>query len=156
MKIEIKEYSETNRKDLEKLFSELQSFERSLWPDRAEPTEKFIKKLTDALLKEIEEKQGVLYLAFDNNYPCGFVGGYIEEDIENQKDYFRIDSLVVTEKYRGLRVGSNLVEKIELHARNVGQSKIGLGVLSGNVSAYKTYQKLGFKDYGIEMIKDLP
>ncbi len=155
MNLEIKVYSETDRESLEKLFKELQAFERSLWPNRAEPTEEFIKKLTSALLKEVSEKRGVIYLAFDNNTPCGFIGGYVEEDIENQKDYFRIDSFVVLQENRGQGVGSKLIDKIEEHAKKVGQTKIGLGVLAGNMSAYEIYKKLGFKDYGIEMIKDV-
>ena len=155
MDLIVGEYKVKNKEDLKNLFIELQAYEKTIWSDRAESTEEFVAKFIDELLEEVKMKNGKVYLAFENEVPVGFIAGYIERDSENNSDYFRIDSLVVKRDFRNKGVGTRLVEKIGEYAKSTGQSKVGLGVLVGNFSAYDYYKRLGFKDYGIEMIKNL-
>lgn len=153
--LKIVEYTEDKLENFKRLYTELMIFEKSIYPERGEPTEKFMNKLCHEMIKEVSEKQGKIYLAYIDGEPVGFIAGYVAEDIENNTDYFRIDSLVTTEKFRNQGIAGELINKIEDYAKSIGQTKVGLGVLSGNTSAYQYYKKLGFEDYAIEMLKNL-
>jgi len=153
--ISIKEYVEDNKSILRELFLELQKYEKDIYNGRAEPTNEFMDKIIDELLKEVAEKNGKIFMAFDNVIPVGFVAGFKEKDFENDTDYFRLDSLFVVIDYRKRGIGSELVGKSVEYAKSIGLTQVGLGVLSGNKNAYQYYQKRGFKDYGIELLKDI-
>jgi ribosomal protein S18 acetylase RimI-like enzyme len=153
--MEIKEYRSENLEEFKRLFAELQTFEKSVYPGRAEPTPEFMEKLTQSLIDDVNKQQGKIYLAYVEEKAAGFVAGYVEEDVENDNTYFRIDSLVTSEKFRNKGVAKSLMDRVEEYAKSMGQTKIGMGVLSGNKKAYKYYRKLGFDDYGIEMIKSI-
>lgn len=153
--IDISEYKPENLRELKRLFTELQTYEKSVYSGRAEPTTDYMDKLTQALIDDVNKQQGKIYLAYVDGEAVGFIAGYVEEDIENDDTYFRIDSLVTLEKFRSKGIAKSLMDRVEEYAKSIGQTKIGLGVLSGNKNAYEYYRKQGFSDYGIEMLKSV-
>lgn len=156
MNIIIKEYQKEESEDLRQLFKELQNYEKSIFSERAEPTEAYVNKIIDSMVEDVENKQGKIYFAFEESRAVGYGFGYVEKDVENDTAYFFIDALLVTEDQRGKGIGEKLIAKMEEYAMGLSLPKIQIGVLAVNKSAYKLYKKLGFKDYGIELLKDLP
>lgn len=155
MKIQTREYQNKYRKDLMNLFAKLQAYEKTIWSERSGPTEEYMNRAAENILKDVKEKQGKIFISYDESNPIGYIAGYVGKDIENDADYFHVDALFVDERFRGKGIGTNLLKKIEEHAKSIGQTKIGLGVLAGNIRSHNYYKKIGFKDYDILLLKDL-
>jgi ribosomal protein S18 acetylase RimI-like enzyme len=152
---EIRPYQSADRESLEHLIGELQAYERQLETDLAEPTEEFTANYISNLLHEVEEKQGHVLVAVANKTVCGFVAGYVGKDSSSTDEHFYIPELVVSESYRGQGIGSNLMRAIETLARTDGFKKMRIGVLAANPRVHQLYERLGFRDYAIELVKEL-
>lgn len=61
-----------------------------------------------------------------------------------KRDELIISSLAVYDSYRGMGVGTRLVEKADLIAKQNGLSKLALFVECGNAAAIRLYEKSGF------------
>ena len=66
-------------------------------------------------------------------------------------DYIYLDDLSVTEKKRGNGIGTSLIHKAEEYAMELGIADILFHVEKNNKSAFRLYERLGYKifrDYG--------
>ncbi len=153
--IEIREHERADFDQLKKLFLEMQTHERQFDADRAEPTDALAVKYISQLLTDVEERQGIILVAVNGGTVCGFAAGYAEEDLANQHHFFLIAELVVSAAYRGQGIGSNLIRSMENFARAKGFKRLGIGVLVGNDRVHELYKRLGFRDYAIELMKEL-
>lgn len=153
--IEIRKHEWADFDSLKKLFLEMQIHEQQFDADRAQPTDALADKYISQLLKDVEERQGIILVAVDSSSVCGFAAGYAEEDLANQHHFFLIAELVVSAAYRGQGIGSNLVRSMENVARARGFKRAGIGVLVGNDRVHALYKRLGFRDYAIELMKEL-
>jgi ribosomal protein S18 acetylase RimI-like enzyme len=153
--IDVRDYESTDFDQLKKLFLEMQAHERQFDADRAEPTDALAHKYISQLLIDIADRQGIILVAVDGSNACGFAAGYTEEDLANQNSFFLIAELVVSAPYRGQGIGSNLVRAMENYARAKGFKRAGIGVLVGDDRVYDLYKRLGFRDYAIELMKEL-
>ena len=61
-----------------------------------------------------------------------------------------VHDLAVLSSHRGQRVGEQLLAKVEDIARQRGACKVTLEVLSGNQSANRLYQRVGFAGYQLD------
>ena len=61
-----------------------------------------------------------------------------------------VHDLAVLASHRGQRVGEQLLAKVEELARQRGACKVTLEVLSGNQSANRLYQRVGFAGYQLD------
>ena len=61
-----------------------------------------------------------------------------------------VHDLAVLASHRGQRVGQQLLAKVEEIARQRGACKVTLEVLSGNQSANRLYQRVGFAGYQLD------
>jgi ribosomal protein S18 acetylase RimI-like enzyme len=61
-----------------------------------------------------------------------------------------VHDLAVLTSHRGQRVGEQLLAKVEEVARQRGACKVTLEVLSGNQSANRLYQRVGFAGYQLD------
>lgn len=66
-------------------------------------------------------------------------------DRESLSNEWYIDSIVVKKDYRGLGIGSHLLENLNYRALEDGYHTIGLNVDIDNTQAKKLYSKIGFK-----------
>ncbi len=153
--VEIRPYQSADLEAVRQLLAELQTYELQFDARRAEPTHEFITKYVSHLLMDIEERQGIILLAIVRNTICGLVAGYPEEELDFQDPYFYIAELVVSAAHRGQGVGSKLMHAIEDFARSKGCKRVGISVLFDNTRSHDLYQRLGFRDYVIELIKEL-
>lgn len=72
-------------------------------------------------------------------------------DDETQPGEFYLDSIGVLPAYRGLGIGSMLINAMTETARNEGYGRIGLIVDFDNPKAEKLYARLGFRRAGTRM-----
>ena len=59
-------------------------------------------------------------------------------------DEFVVDSLAVDPSYRGLGVGTALMQRAEERARSMGKRTMSLGVIGENEGAIRLYERLGY------------
>ena len=69
----------------------------------------------------------------------------IEVHHEPDMDYIYLDDLSVTKAYRNLGIGSALIREAEIYARKIGIRDIVFHVEKSNTSAFRLYERLGYK-----------
>ena len=80
----------------------------------------------------------VIFVALDNEKIIGFIS------VCNEKEYIYLDDYSVSEKYRGKKIGSKLMEMAFEHALYLGIYDILTHVESANKSSIAFYTKKGF------------
>lgn len=116
---------------------------------------------TDNLLKKISENQGIIYIAKLNNIPVGMVAGIIEKYTKHDEieciptKQARVIELIVSEKYRGKKIGKLLMDKAEKYFQSQQCDVVFVDVFEPNVIAHDFYKKSGYQDRLITMIKKL-
>jgi ribosomal protein S18 acetylase RimI-like enzyme len=116
---------------------------------------------TQRLLKNVSEKDGAIFMAWEADRFVGFVAGNLlkqsEENllevIPTQLGY--ISHLLVEEPYRGGSVGSQLLGRMEDYFKEKGCDGIWLEVVAFNEKARRFYAKLGFVEREIGLLKDI-
>lgn len=77
--------------------------------------------------------------------------GFQRYDAEKTKHRARIIQLYVTPEYQKKHIASDILKSTIKEAIKIqGIEQIELGVITTNSNAEKIYQKLGFKEYGIQ------
>ncbi len=103
--------------------------------------------------------KGIVYLAEVDGEGVGFAAGNITEikpatspeSLPQRKG--RVIELFVNKEFRGRGVGKMLMEKIENYLIENGCHTINIEVFAPNIKAYDFYQKLGYKDRNIDLMK---
>jgi len=80
-------------------------------------------------------------------------GPFVREDL---RDYALVADLFVRAAHRGGGIGRALIAEAERRAIARGMPRIMLGVVHGNRAAERSYRRQGFRDYALELVKDLP
>lgn len=75
------------------------------------------------------------------------MGRFFEHRIDD--DELHIHGVVVSDKYRGLGIGTSIFKYIEAFAKDKNFKKITLEVLNTNEKAYSLYKRLGFLEFKI-------
>jgi ribosomal protein S18 acetylase RimI-like enzyme len=137
---------------------ELQDFERTVEP--ALPTgEAMADGYIDHLFACCAKWQGKMFVAETDGSVVGFVCVYgrvpQEELDESPEPYGFVSDLVVMPAYRNAGIGQRLLETAEAYARTCGVGEIRIGVLQRNGGALRLYERLGFRQYRIELTKRL-
>jgi len=60
-----------------------------------------------------------------------------------EKEYY-ISNVAVYPKYRGMGIGTSLIDKVEKEAQHCGANRLSLDVETENMNAINLYKKLGF------------
>lgn len=146
---------------LVQLVEELQDYLVQIDPlKRLRRLPEYGKIYADNLLKKITEKKGIIYMAEFENIPVGMIAGIIEEFTKNDEiecissKPARILELIVSEKYRGKNIGSLLMNKIEEYFQIQGCDIVRVEVFEPNKKTHNFYQKLGYNDRVIDMVKN--
>jgi GNAT superfamily N-acetyltransferase len=154
----IRKADEHDRADLESCFYELQSFEASVEPNRAQPA-LIRSSYIERLYADCERTGGAIFLAETANRVLGFVCvlSQVESEdiIERDRLYAYVIDLFVEEPYRRIGVGSKLMQVAEAHAKSCSATRIRVGVLVANSGAHELYCRLGYHDQEIVLEKTL-
>ena len=63
----------------------------------------------------------------------------------SKADEFVVDSLAVDPAYRGMGIGTALLQKAEARARSMGKHTMSLGVVGENAGAIRLYERQGYR-----------
>ena len=112
------------------------------------PLSAFVKaNLIDELAKR---PQAFSVLAFDSDAPVGLVNCIEGFSTFACKPLVNVHDVVVLGSHRGQRVGEKMLALVEQIALQRGACKLTLEVLSGNPSATKLYERIGFASYRLD------
>jgi ribosomal protein S18 acetylase RimI-like enzyme len=92
-------------------------------------------------------------LAFDESagsLPVGLVNCVEGFSTFACKPLVNVHDVVVFSSHRGQRVAEKMLALVETIAKERGACKLTLEVLSGNASASKLYQRMGFENYQLD------
>jgi GNAT superfamily N-acetyltransferase len=150
----IRPYQETDAESVKALIRELQAYERGLEASLTEPTDAFVDRYLAQLIADTQS-DGIILVADNDGGVVGYAAGTVEEAIDEAIPYFYILDLSVAQTMRGQGIGSALMGAMEAFARGKGYTRLMVGVLASNTRAHQLYQRLGFRDYVVELVKGL-
>ena len=103
------------------------------------------------LINELAKRpQAFTVLAFDADAPVGLVNCIEGFSTFACKPLVNVHDVVVLASHRGRRVGEKMLALAEQIAMQRGACKLTLEVLSGNHSAVKLYERIGFASYQLD------
>ena len=159
--IKIAKYN-SQKKILVKFLEELQDHIIQI-----DPLKRFVRlpnygeKYADELIEQVNKQNGIIYLAEFENIPVGVIIGIVEELTE--KDLLEcipskigtILQLFVKDEHRDKKIGSLLMSKMEEYFQEQKCDVVYVGILEPNKRAHDFYQKKGYEDRIIEMMKKI-
>ena len=116
---------------------------------------------TNNLLKKIEKGDGIIYVAKIEGAPVGIIAGILDNWNKDDELEFtpskpaRVLELIVSEESRGKGIGASLMGIIEEHFKNKGCDIIRVEVFEPNKNTHAFYQKCGYEDRMIDLVKSL-
>jgi len=103
------------------------------------------------LVQELAKRpQAFSVLAFDGDAPVGLVNCIEGFSTFACKPLVNVHDVVVLASHRGQRVGEQMLALAEQIAIQRGACKLTLEVLTGNPSAIKLYERIGFAGYQLD------
>ena len=103
------------------------------------------------LVRELQARpQAFSVLAFDGLAPVGLVNCIEGFSTFACKPLVNVHDVVLLASHRGQRVGEKMLKFVEQIALQRGACKLTLEVLSGNRSAIKLYERIGFAGYQLD------
>ena len=94
--------------------------------------------------------QAFSILAFDGDTPVGLVNCFEGFSTFACKPLVNVHDVVVLASHRGQRIGEQMLALAEHIALQRGACKLTLEVLSGNRSAFRLYERIGFESYQLD------
>jgi GNAT superfamily N-acetyltransferase len=156
--IQIRDYDPGDAPQVEHCFIELQTFERAVEPNRADPAS-LAKPYLAHLLQQCQEQDGAIFVAEAEGTIVGFVCIFARVDsgsmIEIQREFAYISDLVVLLAQRGQGIGRALLRRAEEYAARRGVAVLKVDVLAANIGARAVYQVAGFQEHEIRLQKRL-
>jgi GNAT superfamily N-acetyltransferase len=136
----------------------LNIYEDAIAGDRATAETDAAATLTEAL-RRVADSGGIALVAEAE----GEVRGHLFLTIETAPPYIRPDlrrlayvaDAFVQEAWRGRGAFRAMLNEAETHSRQAGCRRLMIGVLAGNAVADRVYRRAGFRDYAIEMVREI-
>lgn len=103
-------------------------------------------------MRKVDEQDGKIYLAMQDNKVIGLVIGIVDEKDEIDlitNDCAKTGSvieLIVSKESRGTGIGKALLNKMEMYFGSIGCKRINIEVFGPNKNAYDFYSKNGYTD----------
>jgi ribosomal protein S18 acetylase RimI-like enzyme len=138
-------------------FVELQAWEHGLEPSLPEPESVADAYLAD-MLHRCATAKGRVFVADAVGQIVGFLclmARVAPELDEPPEPYSYISDLVVRAAYRDHGAGKQLIAHAEAFARQSGALRLKVGVLVRNDGAHRLYRSCGFRDYTVQLLKEL-
>ncbi len=92
----------------------------------------------------LNNEESVIFIAFDENNPIGFVQLYPSFSSVSMKRTWVLNDLYVIESVRGKGFGEKLIKKAIIFAGETGAKGVLLETNIENVIAQNLYEKIGF------------
>jgi len=162
MKIDIRKYKPSDKPSIVRLMEKFGDYLVTI--DQMKRTRRmpdYSEYFTNKMLEDVNKHTGIIYIAENEGRIVGFIAGMIprqsqEESLETVPSKAgRITELFIDEQFRGQGIGKRLIEKMEEYFRQNGCDVSRVEVFEPNVKAHNFYQKLGYQDRSIDMLKNL-
>ena len=101
------------------------------------------------MLRFTKNKSAILIGIFVDSYMTGFVWSYLRNVFSENR--IHINHLVIDEKYRGIGMGTALINALRVRASELGIKTIDLMTSSKNIRALRFYETHGFKNARVQM-----
>lgn len=160
--MEIIEYSKKYNEQIKNLLVDLQGYlvEIDDWNTQV-LYEQYREESFKIDLRKVNEQEGKIYLAVENENIIGLIIGVVE--VEDEIDKITNDcvktgniiELIVRENARGIGIGKKLLKKIEEYFRAINCIRINIEVFGPNKNAHTFYSKNGYIDRDIIMSKKI-
>lgn len=153
------DYSELYKEDVKNLLLELQEHIHSVDPEGFNIVGVNYRELSFVdTMEDVKKYNGKIMLYVENNEVLGMVIGLINNDTEETYNFRapkrgRISELVVKKDVRSKGIGSMLLKSMEDYLHSVGCESILIGVFAYNNEAVKFYEKNGYHNRMLDMIK---
>ena len=162
MEVTFREYSDKDKQQLLELSKKLGAFGKSIDPmKRIQNAPGFAEMDVDETLENVKKYQGKILLAEDNGKTLGFIIGVIWEQSEKNKLEIgphilgEVVDLFLEDVYRGQGIGSKMLTLMEEYFKSKGCDSMWVGTFAPNKDARKVYEKFGFVDRSIGMLKTI-
>ena len=160
--MQIVEYENKYLEDVRDLLVELEDYIVSIGKDNLDIVhQEYREKMAIKDLEEVNNNEGMCYLALDDNKVVGLIMGcifpYEEYDYLDYKCPRRgeITELIVNKKARSKGIGNLLMNKIEEYFKEKDCEYIFVEVFGYNDNAFKFYSKDGYHTRMNTMIKKI-
>ena len=161
MNLKIIEYSNQYDEVVKDLLVELQEYISCM--DREGyniVTKNYREKYFEKVMNEVEKYEGKIFLAKDQDKIVGLIVGIINNEFVSNYDFTapkrgRVTELIISKKYRTNGVGEQLLNQMEKYFKEVQCKGILINVFAYNENANKFYDKKGYFNRNIEMMKKI-
>ena len=153
------DYSELSKEDVKNLLLELQEHIHSVDPEGYNIVGVNYREMSFLdTMEDVKKYNGKIMLYVENDEVLGMVIGLINNDTEETYNFRapkrgRISELVVKKDVRSKGIGSMLLKSMEDYLHSVGCESILIGVFAYNNEAVKFYEKNGYHNRMLDMIK---
>lgn len=116
---------------------------------------------TDKMIKLAQDKDGVIYVACDQEKVIGFISGYIDSQDQDEKMETIpakpgvVGELFVIDEYRGKKIGKQLLSRMENYLKNKSCDIVRFAVFAPNTSARRFYEHVGYGERIVYIMKEL-
>jgi len=162
MNIQMRDYQSTDKAAIAEATEKLHEYVVALDPiKRLRKMPGYVEHTTSELFETIEKQEGKIFVAEDDGKFIGFVAGFtMKQSEENLLSVIPsklgvISDVYVDDAYRGQQLGTNLMEKMEAHLKDMGCDAIWIDIVAFNTTAHSFYNKLGYTDREIGLIKKI-
>ncbi len=158
----IREYRPSDRNALVALIQSLQDHVAEMDPLKLNKygPEFLVKEYIQYLVGRVSRENGTIYVAEKENEIVGCIAGVIQEMQEDLETYAshdgKIMDLVIAQEHRGNHVGKQLMSALERHFETHGCAHVRVECFGYNHGAHTFYEKCGYHDRSMEMLKKLP
>jgi len=154
---------QANKHDLEalsRLYAEFHEFHVRGVPDRLLRFDSSrVTELHAALQKIIENKDAVILVAEVDGQLVGLGEVYMREDSPNplkvQHKYGHLQSMIVTESYRGRGIGTRILEAVEQWAKEKNAAEVRLDTWEFKEGPLEFYEKRGYNTLRRTLVRRL-
>ncbi|MFA5303674.1 MAG: GNAT family N-acetyltransferase [Candidatus Nanoarchaeia archaeon] len=162
MSILFKKYEESDFNNFVKCMEGLQDYIIGLDSLRIlRKSENYGKAYTQNIIKKISKHEGIIILAYEQKKIVGCIAGIIEKQTKDDllecipmKDG-RVLELFVSNEIRNKGIGKKLMKKVEDYFKRKKCDAIRIEVFEPNLLARKFYEKIGYAERIIDLIKKL-
>jgi GNAT superfamily N-acetyltransferase len=154
----IRLYENKDYDTLVKLIIAFQDGER-LWEKTYAPGSEMASQWLNALLECAAHNEGRILVAELDNKVVGYIA-FWKEVSETQFSFtipfsVKLSDIYVLPECRGKGIAKELMKEVDNYAREIGSTQILLNVLYKNEVARTVYEKNGYRNYDLVMVKEI-
>ena len=135
--VQIREISEEDAPGIAKLSTQLG------YESNAEQTSIRINQINNS-------SENCAFVAFIDHNIVGWIHGFYTLRIESDA-FVEIGGLIVDETYRNLKIGKQLIESVNLWAKERQVKKLKVRCNTKRIESHKFYERIGFKENKIQI-----